>query len=103
MVDLNELSLKDLKKLQKDVEKAIDTFEDRERKAALAEVDALARQRGYTIEQLVGIAPPKARKPIAPKYANPENPAQTWTGRGRRPKWIVDALERGKQLDDLEI
>ncbi len=102
-VDLNEMELYELKKLQKDVTKAIESYEDRKRKEALAEVDALARERGFTIEQLVGVAPTRSRKPVAPKYANPADPSQTWTGRGRKPKWVVAALNAGKTLDDLAI
>ncbi|TVP71786.1 MAG: H-NS histone family protein [Rhodobacteraceae bacterium] len=102
-MDLHRLSLDELKKLQKDVIKAIDSFEDRARKAALADVDAIARQHGFTIDQLLGKASVKIRKPVAPKYANPADTSQTWTGRGRKPGWVVAALEEGKSLDDLEI
>lgn len=103
MIDLNSMSLPELKKLQKDVAKAVDGFEERQRKEALAEIDALARERGFTIEQLVGVAPPSTRKPIPPKYANPDDRSQTWTGRGRKPRWVVAALDAGKSLDDLTI
>ncbi len=103
MLDLNALSLTELKKLHKDVTKAIESFEERQRKAVLAELDALARERGFTIEQVVGVAPASTRKPVAPKYANPADPSQTWSGRGRKPKWVVEALEAGKSLDDLAI
>lgn len=40
---------------------------------------------------------------VAPKYANPEDSSQTWTGRGRKPAWVVAALESGKSLDDILI
>jgi DNA-binding protein H-NS len=103
MIDLNELSLADLKKLQKDVAKAVDNFADRERKAALAELDALARERGFTLAQLVDDLGAKPRKSVAPKYANPSNPSETWTGRGRKPLWVVAALAAGKSMDDLAI
>ncbi len=103
MIDLNSMSLPELKKLQKDVAKAVDGFEERQRKEALAEIDALARERGFTIEQLVGVSPPSTRKPIPPKYANPDDRSQTWTGRGRKPRWVVAALDAGKSLDDLAI
>ncbi len=101
-MDVNSLSLDELKKLQKDVKKAIDSYEDRARKKALAEADAVVRQHGFTIEQLLGKVS-KTGRVIAPKYANPEEPGQTWTGRGRKPRWVVDALEQGKSLDDLAI
>ncbi|MBO9468145.1 H-NS histone family protein [Tropicibacter sp. R15_0] len=41
--------------------------------------------------------------PVAPKYRHPENPALTWSGRGRKPKWFVEALEQGKTPEDLAI
>ena len=103
MLDLDSMDLAELKKLQKDVSKAIDSYEERQLKTVRAELDSIARERGYTIEQLVGLEPPSARKPVPPKYAHPENPAQTWSGRGRKPKWVVEALEAGKTLDDLAI
>ncbi|WP_342778599.1 H-NS family nucleoid-associated regulatory protein [Paracoccus laeviglucosivorans] len=41
--------------------------------------------------------------PVAAKYAHPENPDQTWTGRGRKPRWVQDALDEDKKLEDLAI
>lgn len=103
MIDLTSLSLKELKKLQKDVETAIADFQDRERRQALAEVEAFARERGLSASDLEGLLKRKTRKPVAPKYANPADATQTWTGRGRKPLWVVEALEAGKSLDDLKI
>lgn len=103
MVDLESLSLDELKKLQKDVKKAVLSFEDRKRKKALAEADAVVRQHGFTIEQLLGKPSKSVRSIAAPKYANPADPEQTWTGRGRKPKWIIEAIESGKSLDDMTI
>ena len=36
------------------------------------------------------------------KYRNPDDPSQTWSGRGRRPRWLTEALEAGRKLDDLQ-
>jgi DNA-binding protein H-NS len=36
------------------------------------------------------------------KYRHPENPDLTWSGRGRRPAWIRDAVEAGRALGDFE-
>ncbi len=38
-----------------------------------------------------------------PAYRNPRNSAETWTGRGRQPKWLREALARGMRLADLAI
>jgi DNA-binding protein H-NS len=40
---------------------------------------------------------------VAPKYRNPENPTETWAGRGLKPKWLAAALKFGKKLDDFLI
>jgi DNA-binding protein H-NS len=43
------------------------------------------------------------RGAVAPKYRNPENPAETWAGRGLRPRWLVAALKGGKKVEDFAI
>jgi DNA-binding protein H-NS len=44
-----------------------------------------------------------ARGAVAPKYRNPENPSETWAGRGLRPRWLVAAIKGGKKLEDFAI
>lgn len=44
-----------------------------------------------------------AGKKVAPKYRNPANKSETWTGRGRQPKWVAAALKSGKKIEDLAI
>jgi DNA-binding protein H-NS len=43
------------------------------------------------------------RGKVAPKYRNPENPSETWAGRGLKPRWLSAALKSGKKLDDFII
>ena len=40
---------------------------------------------------------------VAPKYRNPDNPAETWAGRGLKPRWLTAAIKGGKTLDDFLI
>jgi DNA-binding protein H-NS len=103
-VDLNNMSLKDLKELQAKITKAISTFEDRRRKEALAEIEEVARAKGFSLSELTGGATsPKKRAPATPKYANPADKSDTWSGRGRKPRWVEAALKSGKSLADLAI
>lgn len=102
-MDLEALSLKELRELQTQVARAIATFEDRRKKEALDELEETARRMGFSLAELTGMSLQKKRKPAAAKYANPANPADTWTGRGRKPRWVVSALDAGKSLDDLAI
>jgi DNA-binding protein H-NS len=41
--------------------------------------------------------------PVAPKYRNPENHAETWAGRGLKPRWLTAAIKSGKKLEDFAI
>jgi DNA-binding protein H-NS len=104
-MDLSAMSLDELKTLQKDVEKAITTFEERKRVEALAAVEATAKQMGFSLAELTGgkSKGKAATGASVPKYVHPENPAVTWTGRGRQPGWIKEALKAGKSLDDFLI
>lgn len=101
--ELEALSLGELKKMQKDVAKAISTFEDRQKAEARAKVEALARDLGYSLAELVGTETKITRAPAAAKYRHPENPALTWSGQGRKPQWFVEALAAGKTASDLAI
>jgi DNA-binding protein H-NS len=102
-LDLQALSLSELKKMQKDVARAISTFEDRQKAEARAKVEALARDLGYSLAELVGTETRATRAPAVAKYRHPENAALTWSGRGRKPQWFIEALEAGKTTSDLAI
>lgn len=104
-VDLDAMSLDELKALHKQVTKAIESYEDRKKREAMAELEAKARDLGFSLDQLLGISAKgnKARAKAAPKYAHPENPDMTWSGRGRKPSWVVEALASGKTYEDLTI
>ena len=41
--------------------------------------------------------------PVPPKYRNPDQPSETWAGRGKRPRWLVAKLKSGKRIDDFRI
>ncbi|RID91861.1 H-NS histone family protein [Gemmobacter lutimaris] len=104
MIDLSAMTLSELRVLERHVAKAIGDYENRKKREALAEMKALAAQHGFTFNDLgLEDAAPNTRAPAKPKYANPADPTQTWSGRGRKPGWAIDALAQGKTLDDLAI
>ena len=41
--------------------------------------------------------------PVVPKFANPDDPSQVWSGRGKRPQWVTEKLASGLTLEDLSI
>lgn len=88
-----------------------------------AKVKAIIRDAGLTVSEVFGTGakrgpgrPPKAAAAkkgakkkvkrgykVKPKYRNPDNPAQTWAGRGLKPKWYRQALAAGRKEKDLLI
>lgn len=102
-IDLNGMSLKELKDLQSQVAKAVVSFEDRKKKEALAEIEEIARSKGFSLAELTGTAVTRKRSPAVAKYANPADHSDTWSGRGRKPRWFVAALNSGKKADDMAI
>lgn len=48
--------------------------------------------------------PPRRKYPkVAPKYVNPLRPTETWSGRGKQPRWLVAALQSGHTLEEFRI
>ena len=115
----------DLKKLSsKELEALIATAKKRQaqlnKRAPVAQVRSkltrLAKAEGYTIEELFGGSAPARtagkttgtrgkRKlgKVAPKYRNPENSKETWTGRGKQPRWLAAYTAKGRDLGEFLI
>ena len=101
MTDLNSMSLAELKTLRKEVDIAIRNYEDRQRKDALAALEAKAAELGFSLNELTGGG--RGRKSSAPKFRNPADAAQTWSGRGRQPEWYKALIKSGTDPDSLLI
>ena len=101
--DFSQLSLKELKNLHANVVKEIAGFQDRAKRQALAELEEKERALGFSLAELTGAVPVRKRAPATPKYANPKDTSETWSGRGRQPRWFADALSNGKTPDDMAI
>ncbi len=100
-ISLDTLSLGELRDLRTKVERAITSYEDRRRKEALTAIETAAREHGFNLAELTGVK--ISRSKVAPKYASPDDPSQTWSGRGRKPRWVQEYLDSGKAIDDLLI
>lgn len=99
--ELESYSLEELKSLKKEVDSAINSFNTRALANARAELEKTAISLGFKLEEIIEVRKPRAKVP--PKYRNLNEPEQTWTGRGRKPKWVEKALDQGQTLQDLRI
>lgn len=100
-LDLENMSLKDLRQLQKTISRHIDNYEARQKEKAAQAAQQAAAEYGFSLKDLAGHE--KAKAKVAPKYAHPEDKAMTWTGRGRQPRWVKEHLDAGGSLDDVLI
>lgn len=111
--DIDSLSLEDLRGLRARVDRAISSFQDRKRKEAMAAVEQAAREHGFALNELTGKTGGRkgrrtsegaaSRSAGEAKYAHPEDNTQTWSGRGRRPRWVSEHLDGGGSLEDLAL
>ncbi len=86
---LEKMSLKDLNALHGKIQAAIDEKRVSERAETRAKMEEMARASGFSVAELFGGRKKNGKSVV--KYRNPKDPSQTWTGRGRRPNWIVQA------------
>lgn len=103
-INLESMSRKELLSLRDNVEKALVSAEKRERQEARKAAEKAAAEFGFSLSELSDDAPRSAKGSKAKaKYRNPAAPDQTWTGRGRKPQWVHDALKSGADISELEI
>jgi DNA-binding protein H-NS len=105
MIELDTMSRSELVKLRSDVDKAIASVADRERKKAIEAAERAAAEHGFSLAELTGapIAGKRGKSKSPAKYRNPDDATQTWSGRGRKPRWIIEASAAGRDLSDYEI
>jgi len=101
---LQGLTLKDLVDFKKKLLVAIEKREEIETKDFIDIVDQLAIDSGLSMNDIFATkAKAKAKSKSIPKYRNPSNKNEEWTGKGRKPKWVLGLLEEGKSLEELKI
>lgn len=104
---LKDMAIDELVELKQGIDKLISQKQKEQTKDLIEEFKIKAAKLGLSIEELMGLESNKARKSkgqkVPPKYRNPNDASQTWTGRGRKPLWVEEALKKGKKLDDLAI
>jgi len=101
-IDLSKLSIEELESLAKDIQTEVVTRREAERQRVLGQMRELAAGLGLTLEEVVRLERGKGGGGQV-KYRHPKDPSLTWSGRGKRPAWINEALAAGKSLDDFAV
>ena len=103
-----DLTEAELLELMRNAERTLEDRRARRARSTLKEARRLAAEVGF--EATFTKLPPSGkaaaqgpRRKAAQKYRNPEDPSETWSGRGRPPRWVQAALAEGQSLDDFAI
>jgi DNA-binding protein H-NS len=98
--DLEEMSLDDLWGLHERITAVLAKRIELETSKLQARLDRLARN--FADPAREGRQPRPYPK-VRPKFQNPDQPTETWAGRGKQPRWVSDLLKAGKSIEDLRI
>jgi DNA-binding protein H-NS len=95
-IDLKSLSPKELKALIANAESHMQEARANQIQEVRKKIDALLNNSGLSLADVYPARGGKGGKrgTVAPKYRNPDDPSQTWTGRGKRPLWFAAAVKR---------
>ncbi|KAF1019121.1 MAG: Trans-acting regulatory protein HvrA [Acinetobacter bereziniae] len=107
MPDISNLSVEELRKLTAEAEALIESKKDQAIEDAYNKIVEIAESAGLSLEQFIEYGTQKrkktTRKAVEPRYRNKKNAAETWTGRGKQPRWLVAEIEKGAKLEDFLI
>jgi DNA-binding protein H-NS len=106
--DLDAMQFEELWQLHEELTKILSdkiVAEKRELENRLAKLNRveIIREPGSARPLSIDRAPRRKYPKVLPKYCNPQAPSETWSGRGKRPRWLVAALETGHRLDEFRI
>ncbi len=92
---LEKLSYAELSEMELRISRLKAEKQDAERAALRKKLTGMAKEAGFDIRDLIG-GRGRGKGTVAVKYRDPKNPENTWTGRGRMPRWMAAATKGGK-------
>ena len=96
---IEKMSFAELSQLRMQIDRLMVEKQNAERVALRQKLADMAKEHGLSLEEVLGKGR-KGKGSVAPKYRDPKNPDNTWTGRGRMPRWMVAATKGGKASKD---
>jgi DNA-binding protein H-NS len=103
-VPVEKMSLKQIMALEAQIADAKAKVTENAKSELKAKIDAMLDASGFTIADLYPMAGRgRGRGKSVAKYANPDDRFQTYTGRGRRPRWLEMRLKKGAKIEDFAI
>ena len=107
--DLDAMQSDELWQIHKELTKILsdrmlaEKHELEKRLAKLNRIEIISEPRSSNSLSMADHAPRRKYPKVLPKYCNPLTPSETWSGRGKQPRWLVAALKIGHKLDEFKI
>jgi DNA-binding protein H-NS len=96
---IDGMSYAELSQMQARIERLKIEKQNAERAALRERILAMVKEAGFEIKDIFGSGG-KGKAIVAIKYRDPQNSENTWTGRGRMPRWLAAATKGGKARKD---
>ena len=96
---IDKMNYAELAQLRTQIDRMMVEKQNAERVALRQKLADMAKEHGLSLEEVLGKGR-KGKGSVAPKYRDPKNPDNPWTGRGRMPRWMVAATKGGKSNKD---
>lgn len=108
--DLSTLTVEQLEQLAQQAADMIGVRRQQDLKDGYAKVEQIAHDLGVSVDELLTVGrsskparKTSTRKPVEIRYRNSTDSSQTWTGRGKQPRWLVAAIATGATKEDFLI
>ncbi|BAL79444.1 H-NS family nucleoid-associated regulatory protein [Bradyrhizobium cosmicum] len=106
-LDFDNMSVDELWRLHEQIGRILSarlTTEKRELEKRLSQLHREGEERDTELQNSSGAVRRRRKYPeVLPKYRNPNSPTETWSGRGKQPRWLVAALKTGRRIEEFAI
>jgi DNA-binding protein H-NS len=96
-----DLPLEDLELMRRSIDSRISEKRNAARQDAALTLARTAQSLGFSMRELIPLLKDEADMPV--KYRHPDHPELTWCGKGRRPLWVNEAIDKGITLAELRV
>ncbi len=108
--DLSHLTVAELERVISQAKSLVETKHVDAIKEGYAQIEKIARDLNMSLEELIAAGrstgartKSASRKPVEARYRNPQNTSETWTGRGKAPRWLAAKIAKGAKKEDFLI
>lgn len=101
-INLSELSIEDLRSITQNAQNVIIRKQTQRLRDAYELFEQIAEEAGSSIEEILSMGE-DIKQERSVRYRDPKNPENIWTGRGRKPNWLLEEVKNGNHIEDFAV